>query len=336
MIVFTADLHFTSRRFGDLTEHYRRVWEEVLEAASRADLFVILGDIVHVPRDVKLTDVAMFCAGLNEVAVPTVVIRGNHDPIELFTLLKEAVPRHVELVTEPSCVETAGYRIACLPFVEHLDQRDALAGLPEADMLILHGTVEGVVFPSGVSAEEFVPLQLLRRWPLVACGHIHSYQVCGENAVVFYPGSLMPTDFGDLSQKGYVVLKPGGKPVFTPVSAPAVEVVSITVGEEPMRDVAEGVSKLQPGCIVRLDISGHQSDLARIDYQALKAMLPEPVFYELIVQPIERVKSEEVIAGGITALPPAEQLRAYLEREGVELLEEVYAKGLGIIESRGA
>jgi DNA repair protein SbcD/Mre11 len=250
-IVATADNHlgqYLARLpLGKLEERRRRLrhaFGRVFDYARDqcADLVVLAGDVFDTPNP-RNTDRLYLARCLRSVAggkTRAVAIGGNHDtprstseqggysPLDVYaelgglTFFDQWDPATGPL--EPLRIEASGLRVAICGMTPTLSlgpEADPLAGLqfgaPDADVriLVLHGPVEGTVFPDlDVPIIRRAALEQLRDVDLVIVGDVHRFASfsIGTTQVVI-PGATEWLNFGDIgaTQPGFAVVEVRGR-----------------------------------------------------------------------------------------------------------------------------
>lgn len=221
---------------------------------GEVDLVVHSGDVFdrsRPPRRALLAAEALF----HEVAVPLVLMPGNHDRRGLSRSLPRPRPG-LHVVDRPARLVVRGVALAVVPFVRDAAgwARAARAAVgPGADLLVAHqafhgARVPGLEFRVGRQAdtigEEHVPAGVRH----VLCGHIHPRQVVRVGgAEIVMPGSTERTAFSEAGEtKGYALWTLGARVGWTFVDLPGRPLVRV---DEP-RDL----DRVVPGAIVRGDV----------------------------------------------------------------------------------
>jgi len=253
-VAIVADSHFSERsRFDECVRIHDWIADDV--AARGADLVLHAGDLY----DSRSTPAERRAAAdwIRRIAerAPVVIVRGNHDSPGDLPLLARLRTRHPVVVEEAAAVHVAaGVAVACLAWPQKgrllaaggsdagAALRAVLAGLGDGlaahdgpRVLLSHAMVSGSTTSTGqplagVDMEMGLADLALAGAGFVALGHIHMPQdwaigsADGANAPVVYPGSPRRTAFGEVEDKGYVVVDfaPGGSPPsWTRVATPA-------------------------------------------------------------------------------------------------------------------
>lgn len=233
-----ADSHFDLRSRWD---ECVRVHDWIADdgAARGVDLWVHTGDIYErasTPEERRT--VAAWFQRLTEHA-PAVVVRGNHDvPLDL-AILARLQTRHPLIVEEAAGVHVvAGVAVGALAWPQEaaivalarsIAEGDLLAadalravlrhlgseldrvgeGLPR--VLVAHAMARGSETSTGqplrgCDFELGLEDLALARADFYALGHIHKGQSWTHGAPIVYPGSPRRTAFGEIEQKGYLIV----------------------------------------------------------------------------------------------------------------------------------
>ena len=234
-IAIVADSHYDEHsRFQECINLHE--WIQCDSAKRGCSLLLHAGDLFErrsTPRERVavvnwFADVAM--------AMPVVLVRGNHDAIEEHELWPELRTRHpIHTYDATGFVVEAGVMVAAMAWPRKanveaagVDAREAMRAtlrglgdmMAEHDgprVLLTHAMVRGSRTSTG---QELLGCELelgledlaLARADLYALGHIHAHQhwMVG-NAPAIYPGSPRRANFGELEPKGYVVAEFDGR-----------------------------------------------------------------------------------------------------------------------------
>ncbi len=227
----------------------------------------------------------------------------------------------------------------------YLDQIESMANVgTEMDSRILIGHLSagsaapGTESGMALGAEPVIPLEVLHRpeFEAVMLGHIHHPQQLSPK--VAYCGSLQRLDFSDEDDaKGFCVWEfetdaaPGERLKtcqFVPISARRFQTVryhygsdgSVTVGGYTLQDI-------EPGAIVRVQITGDEHRLKEIDQASFHEQLKHAGWVQINMQPT-RALSQAADTASMGAMTPLQALARYCEIKGKtdertkELMEE--------------
>lgn len=246
-LLHTADWHLGKTLKGvDRTPEVASALEEVLRLvrSEKVDLVLVSGDLMDHPQPSTEAEALLveFFLRLAEAKVSAMAIAGNHDSGErMERVYRQLLGRFgVELrgqlafAHEGGVVDRGGLRVALVPFLSerrlaktlelppeerHLayaeGMRRLLAHLAQEgtpDVYLAHFTVAGARVGGGEYvlhlAEHYaVPPGALPGARYIALGHLHALQQVAENA--WYPGSLIPLDFGasERAERGVVLVE---------------------------------------------------------------------------------------------------------------------------------
>lgn len=269
-IAIIADSHFDeSSRFEECVRIHRWIAEDM--RARGVDLVLHAGDVFE--RKSTPKERSAFADWLQMVAdfAPVVVVRGNHDALGDLPLFARLDGAHPIIVEEAAGVHVvAGVAVGCLAWprkaellarlggevgheesegVAHDALRLVIQGLG-AEMaahdgprvLLTHAMVSGSKTSLGqplVGCDLEVGLDDLRlaQADFYALGHIHMPQEW--DGPIVYPGSPRRTTFGEIEDKGYVIVDADGWDVtWERVIAPTTPMLLLT-GRMSDNDCAE-------------------------------------------------------------------------------------------------
>jgi len=190
-ILFVADIHIKLGQKGVPVEwslnRYRLLQEAIGDLLSKADMFIIGGDIFDKMPSVE--ELEVYYDLISVCSKPTLIYPGNHEATKkgktFFTHLRSVTNKINSLVT----VIDDYYRLIgsfdIIPYnlLKSFDPNDF-----EERILFTH--VRGEI-PPHVKPE--IDLNLFNRWELVVAGDLHSYENSQRN--ILYPGSPVTTSF---------------------------------------------------------------------------------------------------------------------------------------------
>lgn len=192
MILFTADIHI---KIGQKNvprdwaiNRYRMFFEQVYEIEKTVDLHIIGGDIFD--KSPSMEELELYFEFVRGMQCRTILYAGNHEATKkgktFFSNLKHVTNAINPLVTViDEIYEDDNFTI--VPY-EFIHKKDVWASLDQSKVLFSHirGEIEPHVKPE-------IDLDLIRDFPLVYLGDLHSHSNCQRNLV--YPGSPMVTSF---------------------------------------------------------------------------------------------------------------------------------------------
>jgi len=220
-------------RFGDVKNAVANVVQACMRAEKvRPDcgpkdepVFVFLGDLTNpYSRNVHraMAYAADVACELSDAGIHNVWLVGNHDVIEdghcshTLLSLKSARFQYTTVIDKPSTVTICNKVIAGLPFTPiagSYDPEEFIESLPNADVIIGHLHIDGVILGSETEA---MPRGRSIRFPLEAArrrfpeavllnGHYHNQQTVGG---IHIPGSLARLTHGEeRNEPGFLVVK---------------------------------------------------------------------------------------------------------------------------------
>lgn len=279
-IAIIADSHFDQHsRFDECVRVHGWIAQDCADRG--VDLVLHSGDVYE--RKSTPLEREAAAAWFQQLALiaPVVVVRGNHDALDDLPLLERLETANpITVVESARVVGCPGAQVACLGWPqkasvltaanaegrEHGEQAaaDALRmvllglgaqfdGRPGPRILLAHVMVRGSVTSTGqplVGCDLELGLDdlALVGADLSALGHIHMPQqwtIAG--APVVYPGSPRRTAFGELEEKGYVVVEFDGR-----------ELVSVTRVPTPCNPMLHVTATWTAGALVLTEPQDYQ------------------------------------------------------------------------------
>lgn len=246
-VAVIADSHFCeASRFDECVRVHEWIAQDIAERG--VDLVLHSGDVYDRRSTPNERDAVARWAQAITLSAPLVVVRGNHDALDdlpLLELLETANP--IKVVESARVVRVAGAEIACLGWPqkasvlaaaqaegrEHGEQaasealRSVLRGMGAQfegtgpRLLLAHAMVRGSVTSTGqplVGCDLELGLDdlALAGADAYLLGHIHMPQQWKIGAApVVYPGSPRRTAFGELEEKGYLLVEFEGREVLS-------------------------------------------------------------------------------------------------------------------------
>lgn len=333
-----ADVHFD---FSSRWEECLRItgWIADDVAARVVDLITIGGDLFERrPLPIETKAAAEWIIALAEQA-PVVIVAGNHDVTDSLAVMGRLEAEHgIYIYDRPGVRELAGVAIACLPWPT---KAGVLSSLPDggkdageqaagdalrvilrglgaliADhdgprILLAHAMIRGSRTSTGqpLCGMEFeLGLEDLGMVEADAylLGHIHmpqSWEVNG--APVIYPGSPRRTAFGEVEDKGYVILDckglRGDRVSWTPVTTPCTPMLLLESTWTPDGFLSPWIEYVAPdGAEIRwrYEVASDMRDAARsaaaVTTAELKAAGAITVKVEEVVTPTTRARVPEI------------------------------------------
>ena len=195
-------------------------------------------------------------------------------------------------------------------------------------ILTLHGSIAGATYGSERStmlgSDLVIPKNLIARpeFSYVALGHIHKHQQLATDPPVVYSGGVERIDFGEeRDPKGFVVVDIAGKKDvrwrFVESGARPFRSLSVQAhGDDPTAEVLAAVAGRDlSGAIVKLEVHLLDSNQSAFQESRVRAALRDT--YPLsIARSVDRGDRQRG-SGFSTAYSPLQNLRTYLQRQGV-------------------
>jgi exonuclease SbcD len=237
-IAIIADSHFDQHsRFEECVRVHQWIAQDIAE--RRVDLVLHSGDVYERKSTPIEREAAAAWFQSLALTAPVVVVRGNHDALDDLPLLERLETANpITVVESARMVRAAGAEIACLGWPQKASVlaaaaaegrevgeqaaadalRSVLRGLggqfegSGPRILLAHAMVRGSVTSVGqplVGCDLELGLDdlALAGADLYALGHIHMPQEWAiAGSPVVYPGSPRRTAFGELEDKGYVIV----------------------------------------------------------------------------------------------------------------------------------
>lgn len=259
-ILHTSDWHCgASRNLPDYLNRWRDMFDELRENISKynPDVFVVTGDLfdnrtpTEEERNLILSTISLVLVENPKIHV--LILEGNHDwnsqelsMLESLSTGYLPLGSRIKIVRDkPEVVKIKGSNFICIPCTQSQTKKSVKKLVKK-----LHKDLEGDTYvcmhecfksfaENGmeVGTESLPKLSFVKCWML---GDIHKHQFLAKNA--WYAGSPLQINFGEKSEKGFVLVKEG-KPHFKKLIS-AKKLVVIKQGDEIPKD-----------CIVKLKIT---------------------------------------------------------------------------------
>lgn len=201
-LIHTADTHLMPMQYSRAFrgDDFTQALKEVVRVAEmkKADAILNSGDILNSTRPTSkvMDDLKEVHELLLEIGMPMYLISGNHDRTNPHwsKILESKRNKNAGIIcVDHKSFEVAGVRINALPFLSNNEFLALEKEMPEAEILMWHGAVQG--FISFVD-EKAVPFEDLPKdkYDLILLGDLHvheSLMLKGEKkeTLVAYPGS---------------------------------------------------------------------------------------------------------------------------------------------------
>ena len=311
-IAHLADTHIHRTKY---LEEFKEVLKELFQRLreEKVDAIVHAGDIIHdkvsmTPELVKMT--SWFLQELAAIA-PLYIILGNHDGTIHNLKRENAIAPLVEIIDNDNIhllekVETVdigeGITITSFPiFGDSFAWRLTPEDQEKVNIAVYHGTVSNARTDLGFSMHRSIDYyDKFGDYDYAFLGHIHKAQQVDEEGKAWYAGNTLQTNFGEDSDKGFLVWDIKGKDEFerkfVPLSNPR---PFVTINVHSVEDFMIAVEESEEPLIPKN---------ARIK---LKIMSPSIVFSEIM--DMERLVMEK---GAYSVVSPDEFERVTMIEEG--------------------
>lgn len=237
--VHTADIHIGLKnhdRVDPVTRQSSRV-EDVFKCIDymidyiereKIEYLFIAGDVFHtkVPAISEQVKFSQRLERLNSLQVSTHILLGNHDVSEmLYRHAALHIPAQLQLPfvhVYREFGEYHGENFSALfigPYVKEQVARERITLFLEQvskdshkTFLFCHPLMDGSEYSTGVEAEtieESWSPNLFKQFPkldYIGMGHVHKHQVITKKPLSLYCGSLSRCDFGEVEDKGFIVV----------------------------------------------------------------------------------------------------------------------------------
>jgi DNA repair exonuclease SbcCD nuclease subunit len=196
-----------NQRVPDIVRQFERMRNYALNNGIK-HLFV-LGDLFRTkhPSMLLLSVMSEIFYGFRECGITIWAITGNHDVYRMegqtnaLSVYKHMHVQGVHISDTPSIITVEGIKFLMFPYMgAPQDQllKQAIADNPGADVLMMHGSVEGAVVNRHTDYEihdaDEIKFDTVSPFKLVVAGHLHHAHNLGH---VWYPGSIERLTFDD-------------------------------------------------------------------------------------------------------------------------------------------
>lgn len=191
-ILLTADWHLKLGQKNVPVEwalkRYRLFFEQLKEIEKQVDLHILAGDVFD--KLPSMEELDLYFEWVAGVTVRTLVLSGNHEATKkgqtFLSYLKKATQYVNPLVEIIDDIYEEG-NFVIVPY-EFIHKKKVWQNLDKSKVVFSH--IRGEI-PPHVKPE--IDLDLVRDFPVVYLGDLHSHSNCQANLV--YPGSPMVTSF---------------------------------------------------------------------------------------------------------------------------------------------
>ncbi|MFQ3548248.1 MAG: exonuclease SbcCD subunit D [Armatimonadota bacterium] len=303
-----------NRREADIFQAFRQVLKKVSELDP--DLILIAGDLFHVVRPSNLTIQQTFREFINlreRTAAPCIIIGGNHDSprsvdtgciLDLFSNLPSFIVVHnnYEQVKLPK-LDTSVFCLShrALPELNNLKLEPDKSS--KFNLLMVHGTVEGV-FKQSYDIYEIRRSDVINEsWDYIAFGHYHTFTELAPNA--YYSGSIeytSPNFWSELgNKKGFIEYNLAERKLVDFHSISTREVIDLrpidadgrTVGEidQMIKQRVESISGGYEDKIIRLIVLNLNRSVQKdLDFKTIREYRTAMLHFDLQLKPPQTSK----------------------------------------------
>ncbi len=211
-----SDIHWRS-----LSRHkeYTQVFEEFFAkcVSDKVDGIVCTGDIYHTKNQnispeviEKMTWMFKTMASI----APVYVILGNHDLSMQNLTRQDTISPIVDAIGNPliklykrSGVYPIrdGYNFCVYSCTdqEHWETVAPIRG--DVNIGLYHGSIAGAITDEGWSMDGEIDIKTFDEYNVVMLGDIHKFQFLTRDKRIAYPGSMIPQNFSEISDKGFLL-----------------------------------------------------------------------------------------------------------------------------------
>jgi hypothetical protein len=192
-VLFTADIHI---KLGQKNvpqdwarNRYNLLWNQLAEQQTKADLFVIGGDVFD--KLPSMEELEIYFDLISNCNIPTFIYSGNHEAVKKSTTFMTNLAKVTNTMNRKVIILDDYYSDYGIEFVPYNKLKDFEQNNPWPEggqVLCTH--VRGAI-PPHVTPE--VDLKIFSGWDVVLAGDLHSYENCQLN--ILYPGSPVTTSF---------------------------------------------------------------------------------------------------------------------------------------------
>ena len=214
-------LHIADVHWRGLSRHqeYVLAFKDMFKQAKvlAPDVIYVGGDIVHSKTQgispELIENLCWWFNGLAEIA-PTHVILGNHDGLILNKDRQDAITPIIEALDNPNIFlykysgtyEFApGFEWCVLSCFDEENFHRARPTKENVSIALYHGAVRGSLTDTDWQLEGESDLDLFKSYDFSMLGDIHKRQFLNKKGTVAYPGSTIQQNFGEDSEKGFLL-----------------------------------------------------------------------------------------------------------------------------------
>lgn len=227
-IVHIADVHWRG-----LSRHkeYRETFETFYEECRKLqpDYIYIGGDIVHSKtQNISPELIHELSVWFNEMAkiARVVVILGNHDGLMLNLDRMDAVSPIVDALNNPNITlykdsgvfqfqDHPGYNWCVLSCFDEDNWKNVAPIENDINIALYHGAIWGSYTDIGFKLEGEDDMSLFDAYDFAMLGDIHKRQCLDKDGKIWYSGSVIPQNFSEIQQKGFLYWEINSKDDFS-------------------------------------------------------------------------------------------------------------------------
>jgi len=264
-----------NQRIVDLANQVHAVRQHMIHQEIKH--LIIPGDIFKTkhPSMFVLSTFAELLYLFRSSGITTWIITGNHDQYlaegqtHALSVFKYMHLPQVYIFDQAQGVEIEGVKFLFFPFTGTPQEprlQEAMIKVGKADVLVMHGTVEGSTVNQRAEYEihdpDEIKFQTVTPFRLVVAGHLHAQHHVGH---VWYPGSLERLTFDDEGvSKGFldITIEPGrNEPRVVPVSLPARPMITLNQGQ--VLAACAGLISVRDAIVRVVDAEWNQEEVRR-------------------------------------------------------------------------
>jgi DNA repair exonuclease SbcCD ATPase subunit len=222
-IFHIADIHLRNwKRHKEFKEVFDKVFKEVDELPPNS-IITVGGDIVHAKTDMSPELIEMVSYLFNGLAnrLPTIVIAGNHDAnlnnkhrLDALTPIVKGL-NHPNLfyLRNSGLYEIGDIAVSVMSLLDEPEKYITYDKITNPEkykkvVALYHGTIANSRVDSGLMLSHGLDWSIFAGFDVVPLGDIHKRQVLSkQNPAIFYPGSLVQQNFGEVFEDhGYALV----------------------------------------------------------------------------------------------------------------------------------
>ena len=222
-IFHIADIHLRNwKRHKEFKEVFDKVFKAVDQLPPNS-IVTVGGDIVHAKTDMSPELIEMVTYLFNGLAdrVPTIVIAGNHDAnlnnkhrLDALTpIVKGLDHSNLFYLRNSGLFEIGDIAISVMSLLDEPEKYITYDKITNPDkykklVAMFHGTIANSKVDSGLTLAHGLDWATFAGFDVVPLGDIHKRQILSkQNPAIFYPGSLVQQNFGEVFEDhGYALI----------------------------------------------------------------------------------------------------------------------------------